>query len=128
MRIRYEDFVSDAIGVAFKIYDFMDSDLPPEVESWIRSSQVHSGTLIQQAAQRKDKSLREKATQRLGELVHPFGTTRDPNKVLRKWRWFFTFQYIEIVQQECRDVMKELNYDQFHSYKDLLNFSMPSYH
>ncbi|XP_039259660.2 carbohydrate sulfotransferase 1-like [Styela clava] len=128
MRIRYEDFVSDAVGVAYKIYDFMDSDLPPEVESWIRSSQVHSGTLIQQAAQRKDKSLREKATQRLGELVHPFGTTRDPNKVLRKWRWFFTFQYIEIVQQECRDVMKELNYDQFHSYKDLLNFSMPSYH
>ena len=104
MRIRYEDFVSNPIANALKIYDFIGINMTVNVIQWLDIAMSKKN--IDNRWQRQ--SLK-----------------RNPKTVLNSWRNTLSFEAVEMIQRDCGSVLSLLGYAWFKNEIELKNFSKP---
>lgn len=123
LRIRFEDISMDAILWAKRLFRFIGSDMPPEVERNIR-------THLQQDTKKSTKLLGDEKQKTEAKRIFnwmslPFTAIKDSKEVLRKWRKTITWKMVQDVQEECADVMEYLGYILFKDEQVFRNTSIP---
>lgn len=63
----------------------------------------------------------------LNSSNRPFGTVRDPFKIVDQWRDLLPYETVKSIQEECGDVMKKLGYVLMESEEDMKDLSVASY-
>ncbi|XP_077863335.1 carbohydrate sulfotransferase 1-like [Saccoglossus kowalevskii] len=96
MLVRYEDIAKDPHAYAKHIYDFIDLELPLEVQQWISKSakQTEGGK---------------------------YSTTQDFAAVATRWRYEISFSDIRSVQEKCAISMESLGYKEVKTSDELEN-------
>lgn len=84
--IRYEDLSWLPHHYAGEIYNFLDMDPDEQLNNWI------------------DQNTRNST----GE--HYFNTKRDSRKNLQKWRTVLSWEKVQQIQHDCKDMMRVLGY------------------
>ena len=103
MRVRHEDFAMSPVEVTQKIYKFVGKTPTPRLLRWI------------------------KWTTERGSGNNPYSVNRLASSVVMKWRKWYTFEQLDLVQQTCQAAMRTLNYTIFHSNEQMRNFQYTSF-
>ncbi|CAK8684180.1 unnamed protein product [Clavelina lepadiformis] len=87
LRLRYEDVSLRPLDAAKAVYDFVGLNFEPGVKTWIK-----------------------KNTENSPKNSNPFSTSRNSSEAMSRWRKHLKFEEMLEIQEECKEVMKILNY------------------
>ena len=104
MRVRYEDFVLNPIGLTSKIYKFVGLKMTLEIKNWL------------------DTAFSEKNSNELAKTA-PFSLQRNIKSVLNNWRKDMSFEAVQEIQSKCERILKILDYKIFRNNQDFKDLS-----
>ncbi|CAK8684181.1 carbohydrate sulfotransferase 3-like [Clavelina lepadiformis] len=87
LRLRYEDVSLRPLEAAKAVYNFVGLNFEPGVKAWIKKNTENSPKNSDQ-----------------------FSTSRNTSEAMSHWRKDLSFEEISEVQEECKEMMKILNY------------------
>ena len=97
IRLRYEDFTTDAVGTTQKIYKFIGTSSTQKLLDWVEKATHHSCT----------------------GNCSSFTTTRNAAEVAIAWRQWYTLKEVKIVEKFCGRAIDLLGYSAFKNEFDL---------
>ena len=104
MRIRYEDFALNSVGKTVTIFKDLGISITMEVRNWLQSATSKDNA--------KDLSIKQ-----------PWNLKRNVDSVLTDWRNQLSFEQVEMIQERCGTVLKELGYKIFSNSTELKNLN-----
>ena len=104
MRVRYEDFVLNPIGLTLKIYKFVGLNMTLRIKDWldIAFSKTNHYVLAKGS---------------------PQSLLRNVKSVMNNWRNDLSFEAVQEIQSKCERILKILDYKIFRNNQDFKDLS-----
>ena len=104
MRVRYEDFVLNPIGLTLKIYKFVGLNMTLRIKDWldIAFSKTNHYVLAKGS---------------------PQSLLRNVKSVMNNWRKDLSFEAVQEIQSKCERILKILDYKIFRNNQDFKDLS-----